>query len=240
MALINDGESLTFLSIFGGRFEKRLKEPTETSTWRTTKDGKSICVQQYRGVSGKITGLLKKTHDYQGQVFTSLNITVDDGESKFVISLPYESDLARTFFQSMENIDYDKEVVFTASESKNDKGKDVTNLFISQDKKNVERKYTKKWQEANPGVPSSPQWKKLMYKNKEVWDNTDEVLFFEAIMAKIVAKLPQQQNAHTSASSTPAANVVEKVTNDDIPAYKPDSKGNMVPDDEPVTDDLPF
>ena len=238
MALINDGESLTFLSIFGGRFEKRLKEPTETSTWRTTKDGKSICVQQYRGVSGKITGLLKKTHDYQGQVFTSLNITVDDGESKFVISLPYESDLARTFFQSMENIDYDKEVVFTASESKNDKGKDVTNLFISQDKKNVERKYTKKWQEANPGVPSSPQWRKMMYKGKEVWDNTDEVLFFEDIMEKIVDKFPKQPNAPTSTPNTPASNGAQKVVSGDIPAYRPDTNGNMVPDDPSL--DLPF
>lgn len=236
MALINDGESLTFLSVVDGKFEKRLKEPTETSTWRTTKDGKSICVQQYKGVSGKITGLLKKTHEHQGQVFTSLNITIDDGENKFVVSLPYDSGLTRTFFQSMENIDYDKEVVFTASKTKNEDGKEVTNIFIAHDKKNVERKYTKKWQEANPGVPSSPPWKQITYKGKQVWDNSDEVAFFEAIMAKIVAKLPQQPSTSSAATSAP----VGKVTNDDIPAYKSDSNGNMASDDKPPTDDLPF
>lgn len=221
MALINEGESLTFLSVVDGKFEKRLKEPTETSTWRTTKDGKSICVQQYKGVSGKITGLLKKTHDNQGQTFTSLNITVDDGESKYVVSLPYESGLTRTFFQSMENIDYSKDVVLTASKSKNDEGKEVTNLFIAQDKKNVERKYTKKWQEANPGVPSSPQWKQVPFRGKLVWDNTDEVLFFEAIMEKIVARLPKQQNAPASTPSSPASNEVNRVEDSDIPSYNP-------------------
>ena len=221
MPTIDFDNSIIFMSVVDGKFERRLKEPTENSTWRTTKDGRSICVKQHNGISGKITGLLKKTHDHQGQVFTSLNITVDDGENKFVVSLPYDSGLTRTFFQSMENIDYNKDVVLTASKSKNEEGKEITNLFISQDKKNVERKYTKKWQEANPGVPSSPQWKKMMYKGKEVWDNTDEVLFFEAIMAKIVARLPQQQNESASSAIPATSNGMGRVEDSDIPSYNP-------------------
>ena len=79
----------------------------------------------------------------------------------------------------------------------------------------------------------------MMYKGKEVWDNTDEVLFFEAIMAKIVARLPQQQNESASATSAPAGNGMGKVTGDDIPAYHSgqqsgDSSGNN------PNEDLPF
>lgn len=235
MALIEDSGKITYVTIFDGVFEVKVKEGTPNAVSRKNKNDETIHVLVYKGVSGIITDIKKEITDYKGKKFSSLKVFLTDEDETTVLSLPYNSSMTSAFYHMVENIDLDKPVVFSASK---DKEKDRTSLFISQDKNNVKWKYTKAWAEANPNLPQKPQWVKKMVKGEEVWDNTDEILFFENIMrTKIlpVLRAKKEQAAETPADAFAKDNNVAQKPEQliQIPAAQPDPS---IPDME----DIPF
>lgn len=199
MALIENSDKITHVTIFDGKFEVRVKADTPNSVSRVNKDGDTIHALIYKGVSGIITDIKKEISEYKGKKFSSMKIFLQDGEDMQVLSLPYNSGTTSAFYHMIENVDLSKPVVFSASK---DKEKDKTSLFMSQDKENVKWKYTKAWGEANPHLPQKPQWKQVTVKGELVWDNTDEVLFFENIMKTKI--LPVLRAKKEQTETTPA------------------------------------
>ncbi len=235
MALREKDEAMTYVGVYDGQLEVRVDKKTPGAIEREkTKQGKptgeSIFVKYYRSLEGRITDIKKETKKMpDGVEFTSLKIFIDDIGDKYVLNFPYDSDPTRIFYKLMENIDFNSTVEFSVSKSKNLKGKDVTSLFLKQNGANLKQKYTREYQYA-PGEPVKPEWKQIMYKGKEVWDNTGEMQFFEKILEeKIVPKL--------KAKGQPAPVNHGSVVEDDswIPSAEPGDPrvGNPPNDDEP-------
>jgi hypothetical protein len=237
MALIQDSERMTYVTIFDGKFEVKVKEGTPNSVSRKNKNDETIHVLLYRGVSGIITDLKKEVTTHKGSTFSSLKILLDDNGEKMALSLPYDSGLTSAFFHMMENIDFTKTVEFSASK---DKEKDKTSLFLSQDGKNIKWKYTLAWSKENPTLPQKPQWEQKMFKGKLQWDNTEETMFFENIVkTKIVPKLIGRKPQHPTDTPANAHHPAESLVNDDswIPSAPPPE---MVDANEQPSDDTPF
>lgn len=227
MGLLTEREGLTFVTIFDGKFEVRVKPGTEGATTRTKKDGEEIHVLNYGGIDGKIVDIQKDVTEWQGKKFSSLKIFLQDVDEKYCLNWPYNSSLTTAFYHMIENIDLDKSVKFTASKKKDKKGVERVSLFVSQDNQNVKWKYTKDYVYA-PGEVSKPQWEKKTIKGEEVWDNTAEILFFEKILKdKILPKLRKP---------TP---VSDEISDDDIPGFFPDEEPPVTEDQEALQD-VPF
>lgn len=197
MALIENSDKITYVTIFDGKFEVRVKEGTPNSVSRKNKNDETIHTLVYRGVSGIITDIKKEIKEFKGSVFTSLKIFLMDDAENMVLSLPYDSGLTSAFYHMIENVDLSKPVEFSASK---DKEKDRTSLFMSQDGTNIKWKYTKAWAEANPTLPQKPQWVQVMFKGKPQWDNTAETQFFENIMKTKILPVLRSKPTHPVAA----------------------------------------
>ena len=232
MELNQGSENMTYVSIFDGKFEVKVKEGTPNSVSRVNKDGKTIHALIYKDVSGVIVDIKKEIKEHQGKKFSSMNIYLESPSGMGVLSLPYNSGTTSAFYHMIENVDLSKPVVFSASK---DKEKDKTSLFMSQDKENVKWKYTLAWKAANPTLPQKPDWKQVTVKGELVWDNTDEVLFFENIMKTKI--LPVLRAKKEQAAAT-AADDFAKDNNVHQPAAQPATTHE--PSNNNPADDLPF
>ncbi len=231
MALREKEEAMTYVGVYDGQLEVRVDKKTPGAIEREkTKQGKptgeSIHVKYYRSLDGRITDIKKDTKKMpDGTEFTSLKIFIDDIGDKYVLNFPYDSDLTRIFYKIMENIDFSSTVEFSVSKSKNSKGKEVASLFLKQNGVNLKQKYTKDYQYA-PGEAKKPDWKPMVYKGKEVWDNTEEMQFFEKKLEEVV--MPKLK--------AKAAPVAKNIIDDDdwIPSAEPaDTSVGQPVDDTP-------
>lgn len=215
MALLNEREGLTFVSVFDGNFEVRVKPDTTGAVQRTKKDGETISVLNFGGIEGVITDIKKDVTEWQGKKLASLKIFLQDVDEKYCLNWPYNSALTTSFYHMVENIDFSKPVRFTAGKKKDKNGIERVSLFISQGGQNIKWKYTKDYV-YGPGEVLKPQWEKKTIKGEEIWDNTSEILFFEKILKDKI--LPKLRNPVTVSS------VVE---DDDIPSYFPTQEPPM-------------
>lgn len=207
MALLTEKEGLTFVSVFDGKFEIRVKPDTPNSVQRTKKDGETISVLNFGGIEGMITDIKKDVTEWQGKKLASLKIFLQDVDEKYCLNWPYNSSLTTAFYHMVENIDFSRPVRFTSGKKKDKNGIERVSLFISQDGKNLKWKYTKDYVYAT-GEVFKPQWEKKTIKGEEVWDNTAEILFFEKILKEKI--LPKLRNP------LPVSSVVD---DDDIPYF---------------------
>lgn len=220
-------QSRIFLKVNGGKITMNAKEDTPGAIKKIHKD-KTYWVLAWDYLEGKITGLKKNVFSKDGIEIDSLHIYIDKGvNGKYILTLPYNSGVARDFYNKMENIDYSKEVKFSPSLDDND----FNQLFLQQEGVWLKNYYNRD----NPG--GKPQWEKVKVNGKDVWDRTAELDFFQNKIDTIVS--PQIE---ANKSTSPA-----------LDSLLADNKGNIsdddydFPDKEPATagegsdsDDLPF
>lgn len=164
----------TFVSLVKGLYEVRCKEGTPDSVKRAKSDNSGfVNVLQYGSLSGGITKIERKDKNHGGKTWTSLELSIRDGDQEFLLQLPYFSNTAKDFFYCMEGVDYQKRVVFSGAYFKDD---DRTKLFIYQDGERVMPRYSKE----NPGVKPDWEWKVINGKNTP--DRTKELAYFQAII----------------------------------------------------------
>jgi hypothetical protein len=229
MGLLTEREGLTFVSIFDGKFEVRVKPGTEGAVIRTKKDGEDIHVVNYGGISGKIVDIQKDVTEWQGKKMSSLKIFLQDADQKYCLNWSYNSGLTTAFYHMIENVDLSKPVTFTASKKKDSKGNERVSLFMAQDGQNLKWKYTKDYA-YGPGEVQKPAWEKKTIKGEEVWDNTAEILFFEKILKDKILPVLRKP------SVVPEP---DEDNFDDVP-FPGDGDAPPVESGEALSDDLPF
>lgn len=257
MALETGGNSLVYVGNYMGNFEVRVKPGTPGSIEREKKGGDKISVLNYKALSGHITDIKKDVSEKNGIKMVSLKIFIDDyatdasGEevlTHYCLTFPYNSNLVTAFYHMVEDIDFSLPVRFSSNHGKDDKGKEKTSLFISQEGVNLKWRYTKKWSEANPDAPKKPEWKQIVVKGEPVWDNTEEIRFFEAILKeKILPGLRAKKSTSDAVKAPPVGSSIPNnidlpsgeslVENDSwIPSAEPTDQNVG----QPPSDDLPF
>lgn len=164
-----------YLSVYNGKFAKRIKEPTADSHTRETKSGKTVHEVYYDYVSGVITQIEKRDSDYG----FNLHILLVDADEKNDVTIKFYDSATRTILNKLPNVDLSKPVKLMVG--KNDEGR--TWYSIKQAGRGFERDI----------VPNAytrediPDAKKLKVQGKEVW-NFDEQADF--LWEKFQSKAP--------------------------------------------------
>lgn len=183
--------SAIYLSVSDGQLVRRFKEPTSESKQRTTKDGKLVNEEFYRGWTGKVTDIQFKDHDEYGRF---LNITIDDGEIPAIIQLKLDSGYASAFMKTLPNVDFESDVTLSPS-MKVEGDKKKSSFFISQHGTALKWFYNKE----NPN--GLPELKKIKVKGKEIWDSSDMVEFLENMVnTEILPKIKKAEPVHAGDS----------------------------------------
>lgn len=203
--MLEKNNQATFLSIGDGKITKRVKQSTDESVERKTKEGKVIHEEIYDGVSGMITDI--KTHDHPsyGKFW---NIMLEDGLENYILQMNYSGGYASAFLKTLPNVNLNERVRISPSMKMEGDKKKVT-LFISQGGNALKHAFTKD----NPN--GLPQMKQIKVKGKMQWDDSDMMLFLEEmVMKEIVPKLKKET---VKQKAVPAGNDHEEDEENKLP-----------------------
>jgi hypothetical protein len=171
-----------FLSISQGNLVRQHENPTEGLTEsRVNKRGKQVHEEMFKSLTAKITDIRAKDAPF-GRVW-ELELQ-DDGET-FIISWQYSSRYTNNFFRILPNIDLTQPIKFApwSMKDKKDASKTVIGISIYQKDGKVPFAFDKD----NPG--DMPPLVEKKVKGQKVWDDTDQLEFFEKMLIGIKSKL---------------------------------------------------
>ena len=171
--------SATYLTISDGKICRRVQSPTETSITRTTKEGKIVYEEFYKGWAGIIKNVKAVDTDY-GKKW---NVTIEDEIGTAILQFNYSSGYASSFLKALPNVMLSMAVAIKPNVTMiGDKKK--TTIFLEQNGQAIKWAYTKD----NPnGMPSM---KLVKIKGVESWDDSDMLDFLEQKTAELFEKTP--------------------------------------------------
>lgn len=193
---LENNTSAKFLSIGDGKITKRVKEPTDNSVSRVTKEGKTVHEEIYDAISGIITEIKTTDHPQYGRFW---NIMLQDGNESFSLQMNYSGGYASAFLKLLPNVDLSEAVRIIPS-MKIDNGKKKVSLFITQHGEPLKHFYTKD----NPnGLPPLQKVKvKKSGKLVEQWDDNEMMEFLEKmVVEEIQPRLKKTGNRKVSVTT---------------------------------------
>lgn len=171
--------SAVYLTISDGKICRRVKSPTETSIERTTKEGKVVYEEFYKGWSGFITNVKAVDTDY-GKKW---NVEINDENGKAILQFNYSSGYASSFLKALPNVVLERAVAIKPNVTMiGDKKR--TTIFLEQDGSAVKWAYTKD----NPN--GLPPMRLVKIKGVESWDDSEMLEFLEQKTAQLFEKTP--------------------------------------------------
>jgi hypothetical protein len=178
MGLNSTANSVTYLSVQNGKVAKRVQEATAASKSRTVEStGKVVHEELFDSITGQMTAISTR----EGNFGKELQITLADDRS-YVLQLKLSSGPASSFLRALPNVDLQKPVTLIPKiEMKGDVKR--TSVIIAQGDKGVKWAFTKD----APG--DLPPMKQIKVKGKDVWDDSDQLAYFEKMITDINNKL---------------------------------------------------
>jgi hypothetical protein len=179
MGLKTSGGGTIYLSIQNGKIARRVQEPTATSKSRVIEgSGKLIHEELYDSVEGMLTGLATREGNYGKE----LMITINDQVESYQLQIKLSSSPASAFLRALPNVAPEMPLLIIPKIQEKD-GVRRTSIILSQGNKGVKWAFTKD----NPG--DLPPMKKIKVKGKETWDDSEQLEFFEKMIAEYSNKL---------------------------------------------------
>jgi hypothetical protein len=177
--------SAIYLTIADGKICRRMTQKTDKSVERTTKDGKVVHEEFYRGWSGLITDIKTRENEYG----KSWMVHLADQNGKYILQMPYSSGYSSAFLKALPNVNV-KEIISIVPNLTIDGDKKKTTLFISQKQLPIKWAYTRD----NPnGIPNMQQ---IKVKGKMAWDDSEMMEFLENMVNnEILPKLKGNDEA---------------------------------------------
>jgi len=203
---LENNSNAKFLSIGDGKITKRVKEPTEKSVTRTTKEGKIVHEEIYDAISGLLVDIKTTDHPQYGRFW---NITLSDGEENFILQMNYSSGYSSAFLKILPNVDLTSPIRIIPS-MKIVEGKKKTSLFISQHGDALKHAYTR---DKPNGLPELQKVKiKKNGKMTEAWDDNDMMEFLENM---VVEQIQPQLKRSTPVKAEATINKTATVSADE-------------------------
>jgi hypothetical protein len=198
---LENREGGNFISIFSGKFAQRVQEGTEGAVARVNKLGKTVHEKFYDNFTGKLVGIKTTDGAYGKQWVFSFKDALD----VYHLNLAYSNSFATAFLKMLPNIDLTKEMLVSPAVKEVD-GKQKSSLFVKQNDAWIKSAYTRE----NPN--GMPDLKQITVKGQLVWDDTDRMVFLEAMVEKdIKPKLPKDV---APVNTTKAQESLEEFAND--------------------------
>ncbi len=175
----------------GAKFAVRADQNTPGAVERTNKLGKQVFEVFHDSFTGKLIAIRTKDSAYG----KNWEFDFKDGADVYTLQLSYSNSYATNLLKILPNADLTKEMKLQPS-SKIIDGKTKSSLFVSQDGVTLKHAYTK---DKPNGLPNMVQ---VMVKGNPTWDDTDRLVFLEAMVkSDILPKLPG-----AAATTAPASN----------------------------------
>ena len=179
MGLNNTSNSVTYLSVQNGKIAKRVKVATAESESRTIESsGKVVHEELFDSITGVITAIVTR----EGNFGKELQITLTD-DRPYVLQLKLSSGPASSFLRALPNVNISLPVTLIPKiEMKGEVKR--TSVIIAQGSKGVKWAFTKDF----PG--DLPAMKKIKVKGKDVWDDSEQLEYFEKMILTVNNNLP--------------------------------------------------
>lgn len=184
----SDREGGKYFTILGGKFCIRVSSDTPGAVERKNKIGNIVHEIFKDSFEGKLINI--RTRD--GEYGKSWEFDFQDEGEIYTLQLSYSNSYATNILKMLPNVDLSKPMKVQPSQKIED-GKTKSSLFISQDGVTLKHAFTK---DRPNGMPDM---KKVIVSGNEVWDDTDRLVFLQAMVDnEILPKLPK-------AAATPAS-----------------------------------
>lgn len=171
-----------------GKFAQRVPKGTEGAITRINKENKEVSELYFDFFTGTLKNI-KVTDSPYGK---SWEFVFDAAGETYTLQLSYSNSYAKNILKMIQNVDLS--VPFTLTpKAEMVEGKNKTSIFINQFDKPVKHSYTK---DAPNGLPAMKQ---IKVKGQSVWDDTDALVFLEAMVAEKI--LPKLKGGTDKASS---------------------------------------
>ena len=142
MPLGDSDTNKTYLSISFGKLRKKVNEATPGAVSRINKIKETVWELVYGFITGKITNILYKEHSEYGNSF---EITFDDGNEKYNVSLPEDSKYCQDFLSRLPNLDLSHYVTLSPYDFKpQDSEKNKKGLTLKQNGVKIENYFVTK------------------------------------------------------------------------------------------------
>lgn len=169
----SDSSNKKYASIIDGKFVQRLSEHKEGCRTRKLTKGDNEGKEVFEMVYDYIDGFIEKAEitekDFGGRSYSYMEITLNDGDEAWVISLPTESRYAKDVMMKWPNVDFAQAIKFRPYRFE-DGDKVISGFTILQDETKVDRHYTK---DDPKDLPSAKK------KKNGKWDFDDQNFFLE-------------------------------------------------------------
>lgn len=177
-------------------------------------------------IEGFITKIEFKTENYQGQDYEKANITIIDGEDKFLLQMNIDSGYFRAFCNAFKSGNPVLRTKISPSYSEKE-GKKNSGCFVEQNGSALKWFYNKE----KDNLKELPAVEKIKVKGKDVYDGTNQLEFWK----KWLLTLKFREEIEVSSNS---------MNNQDNGLNKTDKPKKEAPKKEeaynPEDDDLPF
>lgn len=181
--------SAIYFTMSDGKCRIRLKEPTDDSVTRVTKDGNTV----HERIYDQFTGVIRNIEIAQTDYGMQWKITFLDAPAFYVCTLKYTSNYAKTLIQALCNPTWDHTIETTVKpysfNPKDDATRLITGCTVMQKGTKLERPYCSP---LNPqdGKIMLPELEKVKIRGVEQWDDTKQMDFLVAeFTAKVASKL---------------------------------------------------
>ncbi len=196
----------TFLTIFEGKFTKKVEPGTQDAITRINKNSKEVWELHYNALEDVyIRDIERKEHEEYGLSFV-ITLETDDGQS-FGLQLPYSGRTTTGLMFRLPNLDISKPVTLIPSRFKeviNGVEKSKTYLTVHQ----FGEKVAPYWTKDNQG--DLPQMEQVMRKGKMEWDDTKQIQYIEQMLEDSYKPYFAQLKENAPAKTAPPAAAPQK------------------------------
>ncbi len=230
MALTKRSESNTvFLQAKHYSLWQELKQPVEGSEAVEVKNPKTDVISikhgfKFNTVTGLVTGLVKyDTEKKYPTRYFGFKLHLQDGMDKYVLDMPYQSQLLRRFLRAAPNMHWVAPLSITIFKGKKQNGGEEMGVWFQQQGETVKAYFTRE----NPrGMPAA-----IFHKDTDEWDFRDQHRWL--IERLKTETIPDIEEA--------AKRVAPPVPVHDVEQPEPQPSDDIPPASQEITDDdVPF
>lgn len=194
----NEDKVSNYYSVSNGQIIRSYggtKPENVETTERVNKNGNTVYEQLYDFIQGKIVDAKLNSHEEYGD---SIILTLVSGSQKANLQIKFDSAYGRSFMYKLPNLKLENEVkIVPYSFVDKETGKTRLGLTIYDPLEKVPNYYTK--DEPN----GMPQLKKVKFKGKDTWDNTDQIAFLKERFAEFFSSLSEVDSGDETEDQDP-------------------------------------
>lgn len=166
----------------------------------------------FDSISGVITGVQFKMDEYEKKPYEKAELTIVDGDDKFVLAMRVDSGYFRGFCNAVKS-GTPTEKVKISPFMKDEDGKTSTTCFVNQNGAAPKHYHTK------DNVGGLPELKRVRVRGQDVWDGTEQIEYWKNWLKNIQWKheliADAKQPIKTQQPVNNASSIVEPI--DDLP-----------------------